>query len=154
VTVALKVSRAIHMPVTYWHFNIIAMILDWWKARGHRASGEQYVADTGFVRGGTGRNNYVADGVIFVEGFQPNMDDTTFSSDVIHTIVEAVSSTSEERDADDKFAVYASLGIPNYWIVRRDPRAADPEAVDGMITMYELRDGAYYTAGYKAVSKL
>jgi hypothetical protein len=65
--------------------------------------------------------------------------------------VEAVSDRSEENDAVAKFAVYAALGVENYWVVRGD---ADADAIDGMITMHELRGGVYEVTGHRLVSHL
>ncbi|WP_212828274.1 Uma2 family endonuclease [Catellatospora sp. TT07R-123] len=141
----------VHMPVTIWHWQIILMILEHWRRHGHEVAGEQYVADSGFVRGGSGRNNFVADGVVFVAGHRPRPRDTTHDAGVIHVVVEAVSDRSEENDAVNKFGVYAALGVEHYWIVRGD---ADADQVDGMITMHVLRDGAYEVAGHRMVSRL
>jgi hypothetical protein len=41
------------------------IVLEYWRRQGHEVAGEQYIADSGFLRGGTGRNNRVADGVEF-----------------------------------------------------------------------------------------
>jgi hypothetical protein len=51
----------------------------------------------------------------------------------------------------EKAAIYASLGISHYWVVRGD---AETDEIDGMITMYELRDGAYEVAGHWLASRL
>lgn len=139
------------MPVTVWHFRIVLMILEHWLRLGYEIAGEQYVADSGFVRGGDGKNNFVADGVVFVRGYRPAKDSSTQDAADIHTVVEAVSRDSEERDACDKLRVYAQLGIPNYWIVRGDPESND---IDGFVTMYELADGEYKLAGNRLVSRL
>jgi Uma2 family endonuclease len=145
----------VYMPVSHWHWKIMATVLAWWESRGHQVSGEQYIADSGFLSGGRGRSNYVADGLVFVREFTPRASDTTYPAEVLHAVIEAVSSGSEERDANDKFGAYAGLGIPNYWVIRNGPTASpDDERIDGMITMYELRDGAYLTAGHKLVSNL
>lgn len=141
----------VHMPVTVWHWQIINLILEYWRRLGHEVAGEQYVADSGFARGGSGRNNYVADGVVFAPGHRPKPRETTHDGAVIHTVVEAVSDRSEENDAVAKFGVYAALGIERYWIVRGD---ADADDVDGMVTMHELRDGTYEVTGHRLVSRL
>jgi Uma2 family endonuclease len=141
----------VHMPVSVWRWQIIMMVLEYWRRLGHEVAGEQYVADSGFVRGGTGRNNFVADGVVFRSGHRPRPRDTTHEPAVVHAIIEAVSDRSEENDAVAKVEVYASLGIPLYWIVRGD---AEADEIDGMITMYELRDGAYEVVGHRLVSRL
>jgi Uma2 family endonuclease len=70
---------------------------------------------------------------------------------VTRVVIEAVSDRSEENDAGDKLEIYASLGIQQYWIVRGD---ADSEEIDGMITMYELKDGAYEVVCHRLVSRL
>jgi Uma2 family endonuclease len=141
----------VHMPVSVWHWQIIMLVLEYWRRLGHTVAGEQYVADSGFVRGGTGRNNFVADGVVFRPDHRPRPRDTTHEPAVVHAIIEAVSDRSEENDAVAKVEVYASLGIPLYWIVRGD---AESDEIDGMITMYELRDGAYEVVGHRLVSRL
>jgi Uma2 family endonuclease len=141
----------IHMPVTVWHWQIINLILEYWRRLGHEVAGEQYVADSGFARGGSGRNNLVADGVVFVRGHRPKPRETTHDGAVIHAVVEAVSDRSGENDAVEKFGVYAALGIERYWIVRGD---ADADEVDGMITMHELRAGGYEVSGHRLVSRL
>jgi hypothetical protein len=51
--------KLVHKPVSVWHWQIIMMVLDYWRRLGHQEAGEQHVADSGFVRGGTGRNNSV-----------------------------------------------------------------------------------------------
>ncbi len=141
----------VHMPVTVWHWQIIIMVLGYWQRLGHAVAGEQYVAESGFVRGGTGRNNFVADGVVFVQGHKPQAKATTHDAAYIHLVVEAVSDRSEENDAVEKFKAYAALGVPHYWIVRGD---VDADEIDGMVTMYELREGTYEVAGNRLVSRL
>lgn len=141
----------VHTLVTVWHWQIIMMVLGYWQRLGHIVAGEQYVAESGFVRGGTGRNNFVADGVVFVQGHRPQLKDSTHDAANIHVVVEAVSDRSEENDAVAKFDAYAALGIPHYWIVRGD---AETEEIDGMVTMHELRDGAYEVTGHRLVSRL
>jgi Uma2 family endonuclease len=143
--------KLVHTPVSVWQWQIIMMVLEYWRRTGHDVAGEQYVAESGFARGGTGRHNCVADGVVFRPGHRPRPRDTTHEAGVIHTVVEAVSDRSEENDVVEKVAIYASLGIPHYWVVRGD---AETEEIDGMITMYELRDGAYEVAGHRLVSRL
>jgi Uma2 family endonuclease len=143
----------VHMPVTYWHWEIIRLVLEFWGRTGRIASGDHYVADSAFVRGEVGRNIVAADGLVFVNGFRPMPDDTTFEASVLHAIVEAVSEGSEEHDAVKKLEVYAKLGVPHYWIVRRATGAAAGE-VDGLVTMYELRDGQYQVVGNNRVSQL
>lgn len=141
----------VHTPITFWHWQIIMMVLDHWRRRGHEVAGEQYVADSGFARGGTGKNNFVADGVVFVAGHRPQARASTHDAAVIHAAIEAVSDRSEENDAVAKYDTYAALGIPHYWIVRGD---AETEAIDGMVTMYELRDGVHEVGGHRLVSRL
>ena len=99
------------MPVTVWHFRIVFVILEYWLRLGHEIAGEQYVADNGFMRGGTGKNNFVADGVVFARGHRPDKFSSTHDAADIHAVIEAVSQDSEERDACEKLRVYASLGI-------------------------------------------
>ena len=53
----------VHMPVGAWHWKIILMIIAYWTRAGYETSGEQYVCDSGFAKGGSGRNNVVADAV-------------------------------------------------------------------------------------------
>ncbi len=139
------------MPVTFWHFRIVFMVLEYWLRRGHEIAGERYVADSGFARGGIGRNNFVADGVVFMDGHQPAKNATTHDAADIHTVVEAVSHGSEDRDAIEKMRVYAALGIGHYWIVRGDPESAE---IDGFVSMYELIDGEYKLVGSRLVSQL
>jgi Uma2 family endonuclease len=141
----------VHMPVSVWHWQIIMMVLEYWRRLGHEVAGGQYIADSDFVRGGTGRNNRVADGVVFQPGHRPRPRDTTHDPSVVSAIVEAVSDRSEENDAEAKVEISASLGIQHYWIVRGD---ADSDEIDGMITMYELKDGAYEVVGHRLVSRL
>jgi Uma2 family endonuclease len=141
----------VHMPVSVWHWQIIMIVLEYWRRQGHEVAGEQYIADSGFLRGGTGRNNRVADGVVFRPDHRPRPRDTTHDPASIHAVVEAVSDRSEENDAVEKVAVYASLQIPHYWVVRGD---AETEEIDGMVTMYELRDGGYEVVGHRLVSRL
>ena len=140
-----------YMPVTFWHWQVVLALLEYWRRRGHQVAGEQYVADSGFIRGGTGRNNYVADGVVFASGHRPAPRETTHDVSVLHTVIEAVSNNSEEQDATQKLAVYAKLGIPHYWIVRGDINAED---VDGVVTQYKLADGEYEVTGQRLVSQL
>jgi Uma2 family endonuclease len=127
-----------YMRVSFWRSRIMLMLISFWLGEGHEAATEQYVADSGFAEGGTGRNNRVADGVVFVKGHRPHSSDSTHSAQIIHAAIEAVSSGSEERDSIDKLKTYAALGIHHYWIVRE----IGPE-VDGLISMYELRGGEY-----------
>jgi Uma2 family endonuclease len=140
-----------YMPVTFWHWQVILAVLEYWQRRGHQVAGEQYVADSGFVRGGTGRNNYVADGVVFITGHRPAPQESTHDTAVVHAVIEAVSNGSEERDATEKLGVYAKLGIQHYWIVRGD---MDAEEVDGVVTQYELVEGEYEVRGQKLISQL
>jgi hypothetical protein len=69
----------------------------------------------------------------------------------INLVVEAVADRSEENDAVAKFDAYAALGVRHSWVVRGDVEA---EEIDGMITMYVLRDGIDEVAGHRLVSKL
>ena len=140
-----------HMPVTIWHWQIILAVLEYWRRLGHVIAGEQYVADSGFARGGTGKNNLVADGVVFAAGHQPESNRSTHAAADIHAVIEAVSQDSEDHDAIEKLTVYARLGIPHYWIVRGD---SGTQPVDGHITMYELTDGEYKLAGQRLASQL
>jgi Uma2 family endonuclease len=140
-----------YMPVTFWHWQVILAVLEYWRRRGHEVAGEQYIADSGFVRGGSGRNNYVADGVVFQPGYRPSPRETTHDAGVLVAVVEAVSNHSEEQDATHKLRVYAKLGIQHYWIIRGDVNA---EEVDGVVTQYELTDGEYEVVGQRLVSQL
>jgi Uma2 family endonuclease len=140
-----------YMPVTFWHWQVILAVLGYWRRRGHEVAGEQYVADSGFIRGGTGRNNYVADGVVFIVGHRPMPRETTHDAAVLRAVIEAVSNSSEEQDATHKLNVYAKLGITHYWIIRGDMNA---EEVDGVVTQYELVDGEYEVRGQRLVSHL
>jgi Uma2 family endonuclease len=126
-------------------------VLEYWRGLGHVVAGEQYVAESGFVRGGVGEHNLVADGVVFAAGYRPDKDEATQDAATIHAIVEAVSQDSEDRDAIEKLRVYATLGVPHYWIVRGN---AETDEVDGLVTMYELSDGEYKLVGNRLVSQL
>ncbi|WP_194814029.1 Uma2 family endonuclease [Nocardia sp. XZ_19_385] len=139
------------MPVTFWHFRIVFMVLETWIRRGFEISGEQYVADSGFARGGTGKNNFVADGVVFRNGYRPAKNSTTHDSADIHAVIEAVSRDSEDHDAIEKLRIDAMLGIPHYWIIRGD---AESDDIDGFATMYELVGGEYKLVGSRLVSQL
>jgi Uma2 family endonuclease len=143
----------IHMPISAWHWTIVLMILEYWTRAGYTTVGEQYVSDSGFARGGTGKHNFVADGLVFVPGYKLHPRDTGHDATDIHLVIEAVSEGSEERDTFEKFGIYAELGIPNYWVVRHTAES-DPDDFDGTITMYELRNGRYEAAGNKLVSQL
>lgn len=140
-----------YMPVTFWHWQVVLMLLEYWRRRGHQVAGEQYVADSGFMRGGTGRNNYVADGVVFNSGYRPSPRESTHDAAVLHAVIEAVSNNSEEQDATHKLRVYAKLGIQHYWIVRGDINA---EEIDGVVTQYELVNGEYEVAGQRLVTQV
>jgi Uma2 family endonuclease len=139
-----------HMPVSFWHSEVVRLILDYWLRLGHVIASEQYVANSGFIQGGTGKNNYVADGVVFTEGHTPKSREARHDAAVIHAVVEAVSDRSEEKDAIRKFATYAELGIQHYWIIR-DTRT---DKVDGVVTMHELIHGTYRIIETKLVSEL
>jgi Uma2 family endonuclease len=140
-----------HMPVTGWHWLVVLAALEYWRDRGHEILGEQYVADSGFVRGGAGKNNFVADGVVFRLGHDPDTDTATHDAVDVHAIIEAVSAGSEERDAGEQQAVYAQLGVPRYWIIRRESAEVKK---DGLISMFELIDGEYRLVGHRLVSQL
>lgn len=138
-----------HMPVTFWHWQVVLAVLEYWRRRGHQVAGEQYVADSGFVRGG--RNNYVADGVVFASGYRPVPRENTHDAAMLHVVIEAVSDRGAESDATDNLKVYATFGIRHYWIIRGD---IDDAEVDGLVTRYELVDGEYEVAGHRMVSQL
>lgn len=140
-----------HMPVLGWHWVVVLAALQHWKSLGHAVLGEQYVADSGFVRGGTGKNNFVADGVVFNLGHDPDLGTATHDAADITAVIEAVSTDSEERDAVKKYAAYAELGVRHYWIIRREPSQAQD---DGTISMHELVNGAYKLTGTRLVSQL
>lgn len=140
-----------HMPVVGWHWLVVLAALDHWKSLGHVVLGEQYVAGSGFMRGGTGKNTIVADGVVFAPGHKPDMSVRMRDAADVHVVVEAVSRSSEERDAVEKHAMYAQLGIPHYWIIRDTFPETDD---DGTISMYELVDGVYKLTGTRRVSQL
>jgi len=140
-----------HMPVTGWRWLVVLAALEYWRGLGHAILGEQYAADSGFGRGGSGKNNFVADGVVFKLGHDPDPDLATRDAADVHVVVEAVSVESEARDAEEKLTVYAQLGVPQYWIIRRE----SPEVKkDGLISMYELADGEYRLVGHRLVSQL
>jgi Uma2 family endonuclease len=140
-----------YRPVTFWHWQVVLVLLEYWRRREHQVAGEQYVADSGFVRGGTGRNNYVADGVAFISGYRPSPRESTHDAAVLHAVIEAVSSNSEEQDATHKLRVYAKLGIQHYWIVRGDINA---EEIDGVVTQYELVNGEHEVVGQRLVTQI
>lgn len=89
--------------------------------------------------------------MVFRQGFRPCPRDTTHEAGVIHAVIEAVSDSSEESDSVEQVPIYAGLGIPSYWVVRGDAESGE---IDGMVTMYELHDGAYQVAGHRLVSRL
>src|SRR5262249_33686084 len=124
---------------------------EYWRRLGHVIAGEQYVADSGFARGGTGKNNFVADGVVFSLGHQPPKDPSTHDAADIHAGIETDSGDNEDPDAIEKLRVYAALGIAHYWIIRGDTQA---EGIDGLVTMYELVDGEYRLSANRLVSQL
>lgn len=141
-----------HMPVSYWHWQVIMAVLEYWRRLGHAVAGEQRVADSGFMRGGTTRNNFVADGVAFRLGHTPsNPKMGTHDAADLYAVIEAVSEDSEERDAVEKRAVYAQLGIPHYWIIREKPPLAEG---DGLISVHELAGSEYKLVGQRLVSQL
>lgn len=141
-----------YMPVSYWHSTVILAVLDFWRRLGHAVASEQYIAETGFLRGGTARNNFVADGVAFKLGYKPGPKSGTHDAADLNAVFEAVSQDSEERDAVEKRAVYAQLGIPHYWIIREvSPQMGDDE---GVIGMYELADNEYKLVDKRLVSQL
>ena len=139
-----------HMPVLGWHWMVVVAALDYWKSLGHAVLGEQYVADGGFARGQTGKHNFVADGVVFGADHDPDPDLATHDAADIHAVIEAVSKDSQERGAVEKLTAYATLGVSHYWIIRRRPEVRK----DGIISTYELVDGAYKLAGAWLVSQL
>lgn len=141
-----------YMPVTGWHWLVVLAALEYWRDRGHAVLGEQYVADSGFARHMSGKHNFVADGVAFKPGYKPHPRASTHGAANLIAVIEAVSEDSEERDAVRKRAVYAQLGVPNYWIIREASPNADDE--DGLISMYELTDGEYKLASKRLVSQL
>lgn len=140
-----------HMPVTVWHWQIVSAVLEHWRRLGHVIAGEQYVADSGFARGATGKTNLVADGVVFARGHQPAKHQSTHDAANIHAVIETVSADSEDHDAIEKLRAYASLGIGHYWVIRGD---MDAEEIDGFVTMYELADGEYQLTGNRLMSQL
>ena len=128
------------MPVTYWHFRIVMLVLNTGCALGHEVAGEQYVADSGFAQRVTGRNNFVADGVVFESGYRPAKNSTTHDAAHIHTVIEAVSAGSEDRDAVDKVRVYA-VSVSR---TTGSSRRRRPDDIDGFITTkFKLVDGEY-----------
>lgn len=140
-----------YMPVTGWHWLVVLAALEFWRGRGHAILGEQYIADSGFVRGGSGKSNFVADGVVFKIGNKPDTSRATHDAADVHAVIEAVSMDSEERDAAEKRVVYAQLGIPHCWIIRKESAEADE---DGLITLYELDEGEYRLVGHRLISQL
>lgn len=139
------------MPVTFWYSRIVLDVLEFWRRFGYESAGDQYVADSGFARGDTGRHNFVAGGVVFHPGHQPDKHSTTHDPRHIFAVVEAVWMDAQVREAIDKLRVYAMLGIPNYWIVRGDTASED---MDGYISMYELVGADYKLTGSRLVSEL
>lgn len=140
------------MPVSYWHSMIIIMLLnDYWRNHGYRVATESYVGESGFVRGGTGRHCYVADGVVFRKGYRPRLSDATHDPGNLHVVIEAISPGREANDTVHKLKVYAELGIEHYWIVQEIEGA---EEVDGVVSMYELKDGQYTLTAKKLASEL
>jgi hypothetical protein len=140
-----------HMPMTYWHWQVIVAAIEYWHRLGYARAGEQYVADGRFMRGGPAENNFVADGVVFRLGHMPDLKTGTHDAANLHAVIETVCGDIEERDAIEKYAAYAQLGIANYWIIRERSRLTED---DGQITMYELSGGEYKFVGTRLVSQL
>ncbi|WP_282778809.1 MULTISPECIES: Uma2 family endonuclease [unclassified Nocardia] len=140
-----------HMPVTFWYYRIVFQVLELWKRLGYEIAGNQYVADSGFARGSLGRNNFLADGIVFRPGYLPLKYSTSHDAAHIHAVVDAVCQDSQVHDAIEKLRIYASLGVPHYWIIRGDTDSAD---LDGYISMYELAAGEYRLTGSRLVSEL
>lgn len=139
------------MPVTFWYHRIVFSTLEVWKRLGYEITGNQYVADSGFARGSLGKNNFLADGIVFRPGHCPGKHSTSHDVAHIHAVVDAVCHDAQVHDAIDKLRVYAGLGVPHYWIIRGDSESED---LDGYISMYELTGGEYRLTGSHLVSQL
>jgi Uma2 family endonuclease len=139
----------VYMPVSMWHDRVVSAILAWWARQGHETGREQRIANSGYLEGKDARNNRVAVGVVFIAGHIPPDDAATHEPPEIRAVIEAVSDGSEQSDAVEKLGVYARLGIPTYWIVRRNGIQRD-----GEITVYELGRQGYVQTGTMRVAEL
>lgn len=139
------------MPVTFWYSRILFGVLEFWRNHGYEIAADQYVADSGFARGGIGHHNFVADAVVFQPGHLPAKHTTTHAPAALFAVIEAVASEVQVRDAIEKLRVYAQLRIPHYWIIRGDTAAED---LDGFVSMYELQGAEYKLTGSRLVSEL
>lgn len=140
-----------HNAVTGWQWLTVVEALKHWQQRGHATAGDQYVADAAFMTGGAGGTILAVGGVAFKLGHSPMADADTHSAADVHAIIRAIPAVGDEHDAVEDRAVFARLGVPCYWIIRKEsPDASE----DGLISMYGLMDGAYSLVERRAVSQL
>jgi len=124
----------------------------WHQSATHRIQhvlGTQYPYATGDVPVTVGENGRRPDvvAVLQTEDELLRQRVESFDAEMVQVAVEVIShdkdkwqdKKSVDRDREVKFNEYATAGIPEYWIVDRDPE--DP--TDALVEVYHLRDGRY-----------
>lgn len=129
-------------PMKIWHADVSARIRNLLIAQGRIAYQEQG------VRLGSSRVRY-PDVAAFRE--DPDPDAERHDPAQFLLVVEVVSSDSEHEDRVVKPRLYASAGIPEYWIVDRHPGTRR----DAVIEFFRLGpSGGYERTGESALSEL
>jgi Uma2 family endonuclease len=118
-------------PQMHWHSQIVHRILAMFLNTGREAS-----AETGVVLGP--RAVRAPDVTRFRAGVTPDTEQSQFPVADVDLVVEVLSPESDERDQLIKPYEYAQAGIPEFWLVDRDP---DDRRTGALIRIFQLTIG-------------
>lgn len=122
-------------PLPYWHSKAVEML--------RRLIDEQcppeYLAERSTAIRKSSRAAPEPDiSIVHANAFDLDLDRTFYMPEHVVSTAEVLTPESEERDREDKPAIYAAMGIPTFWLVER--------AEDGSLIVHERRliDGGVY----------
>jgi Uma2 family endonuclease len=129
-------------PMKAWHSDVAMRVCNVLRAQGRHAYQEQG------VRLGSRRVRYPDVGAFRRD---PDPESERHDPEDFLLAVEVISESSEHVDRVVKAGLYASAGIPEYWIVDRHPS----DRRDAMIEFFRLGpSGGYERTGESALSEL
>ncbi len=128
-------------PVKVWHSDVAQRVCNLLRAQGRLAFLEQG------IRLGT-RSLRVPDVSAFVTRPDPDMD--RHDPALFSLVVEVISPDSVHEDRVVKLGLYATAGVPEYWIADRHP--TDPW--DAVMDMHRLGERGYEHTARVALSEL
>ena len=115
----------------HWHSQIVHRVLTMFLNSDREAS-----AETGVVLGP--RSVRAPDVTRFRSGVTPDTEQSQFPVADVDLVVEVLSPESDERDQLVKPYEYAQAGIPEFWLVDRDP---DDRRTGAIVRIFRLTPG-------------